>query len=83
MRIDKLKELRDLANIPRNYGEQWIDIRLNINGLFNEGHESGTINFSFNWKCNMGECDFRSLEHAIEEVIQLRKYANLIEDKYD
>lgn len=69
--IEKIEELRELANIPYNMGEQFININLNLVWGF-----AGTINYGLNWKCEMGEYDFRSLEEATEIVKRLRERAN-------
>lgn len=68
--LEKLTKLRDLACIPSNDGEQFINVYLNL-----VWQKSGHINFGFNWKCDMGEQDFRSLDEAIKIVESLRKYA--------
>jgi len=70
LNYQKIEELRQLANIPTNDGEQFIHVDLNLIWA-----EAGTVRFGFKWKCEMGERDFRSLDEAIDIVKQLRKKA--------
>ena len=67
----KLEELRELAYIPPNGGEQFIHPDLNL-----IWGDAGTIRFGFKWKREMGELNFTSLDQAIEIVKDLRKRAN-------
>lgn len=69
--LDKLRTLRDLASIPSNDGEQFIHVDLNL-----VWGTAGTIHYGFNWKCDMGEIDFRSLDEAIQHVRRLRERAS-------
>lgn len=69
-KLEKLQTLDELANIPTNMGQQFICVDWHL------GYgESGVIRFGFNWKCDMGECEFRSLDEAITIVEELRKKA--------
>ena len=68
--VEKLERLRELADIPSNCGEQFINVWLNLCWL-----ESGHVSFGFNWKCDMGEQDFHTLDEAIQIVTELRKKA--------
>lgn len=68
----KIDELRHLANIPYNMGEQFINVELNL-----VWGKAGTISFGFNHKLDTGELHFTTLDEAIEIVKKLRKQAKL------
>lgn len=70
--IEQIEELRELVCIPANMGEQFINVDLTLPSAY-----QGTVRFGFNWKCNMGEYHFGTLDEAIEIVKNLRKRANL------
>jgi hypothetical protein len=72
IRLKKLEQLTELATIPYNDGEQWIDVLLNI-----KTEESGEIRWGFGWKSELGQDIFNSFDEAIKIVSNLRKRAKL------
>lgn len=76
----KLTELRDLVNsIPTNCGEQFVHVSLSLyNSL-----SSGTISYGLNYKMEMAEVEFYTLDEAIKIVTGLKKRANPVEMKWD
>ena len=72
LNYEKLEELRKLADIPSNMGEQFIHVDLNL-GWGN----SGDVRFGFRFKMEMGELEFSSLDQAMQIVQKLRKKATL------
>ena len=77
MNTDKIAEIIEAANIPRNDGEQFISVYLRL------GSESGFISYGLNWKSEfVSEWEFSSLEDALKKVKHIRMRANL-EDIYE
>ncbi len=72
----KLSDLNNLVNsIPTNYGEQFVDVRLNLYDL-----GSGIVKYGLNWKSEMAEVNFSTLEEAFEIVRNIKARANPIRD---
>jgi hypothetical protein len=70
--IEKLQRLKNLASIPSNSGQQFIYVSVSIHSF-----NCGTIRFGLDWKSEMGEFDFYSLDEGIKEVEKIRARAYL------
>lgn len=76
----KLTELRDLVNsIPSNCGEQFVHVQLSLyNSL-----SSGTVSYGLNYKSEMAELQFYTLDEAVKIVTDIKERANPVEMKWD
>ena len=58
--VERMKILASMmGEIPCDQGRNFIQV------TFYPGFQAGYFTFQFNWKCNNGEREFRSLDEAI------------------
>lgn len=64
--VEKMKILAQMmGEIPGDYGRNSIRV------TFYPGFRAGYFNYQFNWKCNNGEREFKSLDEATQILHEL------------
>lgn len=64
--VERMKVLASMmGEIPCDYGKNFITV------TFYPGFKRGYFSYLFNWKCDNGEREFRSLDEAIAILQEL------------